>query len=76
MIAKTFIILGIVAAALVICLRLAGVIPEDIMNDSLGRSLGILAVLAVAGGAIGLIIGRGPKINSKNESPPNAGPKF
>ncbi len=76
MIAKMFLILGIVAAALVICLRLAGLINTDIMADGLGRSLGILAVLAVAGGAIGMVVGRKPSPNSKNESSPGAGPKF
>lgn len=72
--AKLLLILGVVAIALVLCLRVAGVITLDVMTDSLGRSLGILGVLSLAASAIGFIAGKRPnKDQSSNQGP---GPKF
>jgi len=66
--------MGIVSIALILCLRVAGVIGDDVASDTLGRTLGILAILGLATGAIGLATGT--KKQPVDRSPDNSGPKF
>ena len=74
MMAKLFLILGLLTAALLGCLWVAGVISADLFSDTLGRILGMLAILGTTSGLIGLVLQR------KKELPPsstiNSGPKF
>jgi hypothetical protein len=70
--AKLFLILGIVAAALIACLRVAGVISEDLASDSLAKILGIIAILGFAVAGISAVAGS--KKSSEKSSGP--GPKF
>lgn len=72
--AKLFIILGLVATALVITLRIAGVISDDIASDVIARTLGIVAVLGLTAGAIGMVAGKSQ--NTPPPDKPNSGPKF
>lgn len=67
--------LGLAAAAMVVCLRLAGVIGEDIAADSLARGLGILAVLGIFLGGISIVAGK-PSKNDSTSAPKGPGPKF
>lgn len=68
--AKLFVILAIILGAIIVSLRIAGVIPADVASDTLGRTLGILAVLALAAAAVTIVAGgRGP------QDPPADGPE-
>ena len=73
--AKIFLVFGVIAIATIGCLRIAGFISSDLASDTLGRSLGIVAILGISVGTIGLVLGKGSK---KNDSSGNSqpGPKF
>lgn len=75
MFAKLSLILGVVATALILCLRVVGVINDDIASDSLARILGVIAILGLMIGVIGLVAG-GKKSSSAADKTPNTGPKF
>jgi hypothetical protein len=74
-ITRICLIIGILLAATVASLRVAGVIPLDIASDALGRSLSILAILGFSIGLIGLVAGpKGGSRDSGQDKRP--GPKF
>lgn len=72
---KLFFILSIILVGLIACLRIAGVISDDIAQDTLGRSLGIVTVLFIVVTLASFAAGKKKSPPSQSE-PPNSGPKF
>lgn len=72
---RTFVILGVIAVALIACLWVAGVIQRDVAQDSLARGLGTIAIVCFAAGLITRLLPAGSK--SGSESGANKqGPQF
>ncbi len=68
-ITRVFLIFGVLAAAAIACLRIAGVIEADMASDVLARSLGIVTVIGLTVGLVGLLAGA-----KKSGSNPSSGP--
>lgn len=75
---RLFFLIGLVVSALIACMWVAGVISADVASDTLGRSLGIVAILGFVASAGFYVIGSGrQKAGSESTaSKPNSGPKF
>ncbi len=75
MIAKFSLILGVLAAAMILALQVLGVLESQETSDLLTKVLGVIAIFGIAGGVIGLIAGRSSKENEASSSS-KPGPRF